>query len=293
MLNQNLLLKFLALLLSCFIWVQTALLKEQETIVKIPMTIINLPAEAATPKLPAYIKYKVKGMGFEIAKIRLFHVQAVLDAKRLPKGIFKLSDLNYMLNIPASVHVEMLGVVDESISSGQSSHQLLATLPIQVNFTNEKTRAMYYEKDFSVNPEKVSVRGSEAALNRIHFIQTQPVNETMLSRNKFRLQLLNPNPDIALSDDTVEVKSVSRQQVTKILRMLPIEPIAGYNIFPQSISIRIRGQQDDIKNLKNEQIIIKPRISEVSEGQVKLHITVPEGIELLDYTPQKVEYSKQ
>ncbi len=66
MLKSNLWLKVSALFLACFFWLQSVLLKEHQTVVQLPLVVVNQSDQVTLSDFPSYVKYKVKGHGFEI-----------------------------------------------------------------------------------------------------------------------------------------------------------------------------------------------------------------------------------
>ena len=288
MFRQNLGLKILAVGIACLFWVQTVLLKEHITVVKLPVVLANLPQQMTLTKLPASIPFQVKGRGFEILKLKLYHIQAEVDAHDMQSGSGSISQTEYKVNLPVYIHVEILGPVASENLPFESDYLRKVSLPVQPDFADVEARTLFYEKNFRLRPDKVEVQGPENLLKTLHFIQTKPLTIGQLAHSSFKLKLVPPADDVLLSERIVDISQSSEQLVTRLYSQVPIQTDNGVSVFPVSVTIRVRGQAEALRNLTTDRITVRLRLTEAADNQIPLQIILPTGVELIEYTPEKV-----
>ena len=289
MINKSKLVLVLAsALLAFFFWFQTVLIKEQQSMVKLPVVFINRPITVIQSDLPTHARFRVKGIGFEIIKLRFYNVQAVLDAKTLVDNKIDITQTDYKITLPANVNVQILGLVNDAGTTLKPEISTNNYLPIEIAFENDAAKDFFYAQNFRLSQEKVEVKGSKSIIDTIERIQTQPITLEMLKKSKSTLNLMYPTDEIVLNPDKVEISKSSKYLITKVIPNVPIEKVQGYAFFPNEVTVRVRGMNTDLEALTPERVIITLKTQEETNNQIPLHITVPSGIEVIDYSPKLV-----
>lgn len=287
MLKSDFWLKSAALLVACFLWFQSVLLKEHQTIVKLPLEVINKSEQINLVDLPTTVEYKVKGAGFEILKLKLLRVSVQLDAKELRAGKNNLSTVNYRLTLPPSIHLELLEAVANESSSIQTEYSRVVLLPVHLEFENPESRSQFYKKNYRVFPEKVEVRGTANALNKLIAISTQAIESNSLNSPISKIMLIVPE-SVVISPSVVEIRQSDTNYITRVMWKIPIQNEFGGIVFPITITVRVRGTVKAINDLTPQDISVKLSGESSKDGSMPLIVSVPKGIELIDYTPKTV-----
>jgi hypothetical protein len=288
MINSKLLLILFSVILAFFFWIQTVLIKEQQSTIKLPVIYTNKPVKIDQSELPTHARFNIKGRGFEILKLRFYNIQAKLDASEFLNLKSDLAKADYEINIPPNINVQVLGPVAQDNASIQAVVATSSFLPIEIDFDNDTTREYFYKMNFRLVQNKVEVRGAKNILENLQGIKTLPINYNNLKKNKFSLKLVSPSSDIVLGTEYVDVNKSNTYLVSKVISNVPIQTVPNYSIFPKEVTIRVRGQNEQIGVLTPEQIVATLRVKEEIKGQIPLQITLPPGIELLDYSPKFV-----
>jgi len=284
---NNIWFKILAVLLACLFWFQAKLQKEYTTQVTLLVVILNLPGGTTPDKLPTQLDVKVKGKGLDILKLRLSSAQAIYNAKDYLASDFIFSPSDCTLDIPEDIHLEVLSLVKkEQQTPGEGVKRLL--LPVHVEFENNDAQMLFFEKNYHLQPDKVEIIGKGELLNKVNFIKTKPVRQSDLNQNEFKLKLLPPREDITLATGFVQVNQTPASQTPHLLSNIPIRNPQKLNIFPTTVTLKIRGARDKISALQPDQIAVELNLGEQFNNSIPLIITLPSDLELLDYTPRTV-----
>ncbi len=110
-----------------------------------------------------------------------------LDAAELRSRKNNISALDYTVNLPSSIHLELLGIAtgDENTVKAELVKSLF--LPIQIDFEDAEARSRFYEKNYKISPVKVEIRATDQVLNRLRSISTLPLTTEDLNKKKFAL----------------------------------------------------------------------------------------------------------
>ena len=61
------------------------------------------------------------------------------------------------------------------------------------------------------------------------------------------------------------------------------------SIIPQKVSVMVKGPQKIIEKLKDSSIIANLNMQKIKEGFTSITFDVPSGVEIIEYTPQKIQ----
>lgn len=283
----------LSILLAFMFWVREALLKEQETVVQFSLVVKNDQSNIVRlHNVPSHIKFRVRGLGYEILKLKFNKPNVLIDAQTLSHQPLNLSIADYKFNIPSSINVEVLGLVSEIDLKAPKKITTLIQLPIQIDFADDDARNLFYQRSFRLADEQVSIKTQNDIPMTIRYIKTQRVNSDLLQKDKIKLKLISPSLNISLSSQYVEVYRSTNELITKVIPNVQIQNEPNFKFFPQYVSMRIRGQVDAIGNVTPVNVRVNVIISERVGNQFPLKINLPKGIELIDYSPHQVQISE-
>lgn len=194
---------------------------------------------------------------------------------------------------------------DEASKVDTNPGSVEVTIPIQrakevnVNvITTGRLPAGVFEKSISSLPDKVTIVGSEAAVNSINSMDTVPVSLDNITGSAVRTVKLNIPSGVKVSGDISEVSvSISVESTASKAFTVPVSYInlpAGLkaDIVTNTISVTLTGRQSVLDSLNPSDISVLLDFANIpaEDGQYDITptVTVPEGVAKKDVSPQKV-----
>jgi len=232
--KANLGLISLSIVLTLSFWLQTVLLKEQDAVVAFPLIILNSSSlNVPLKSYPSEVKFRVRGLGYEILKLRFKRVDAQIDARYFEKSAVDLSTADYKIALPLDSNVEIMGLVSQTLGTSYSSRKTAQS--------DKWAASSMLKKGLHLTGISADVKGSNVSAS-----------------------------------------------VTKVIGGVPIQPERALAFFPSTVTVRIKGTINSIKNITPNQIKVSLNKPEARDNQIPLQISLPNGIVLIDYSPKYV-----
>jgi hypothetical protein len=277
----------IALLLASIIWSLTMLLRIQESTIDFPVLYTNLPSHLTSAPLPSKVKFVLRGKGFNIVKAGLSNNSALYDASTITDKEFTPKATNFKLDLPASYNITNLGPVELNMS-GRNSNVVSKQVKLELSFANDSTREKFYRLGFSLLPNVVALRGLDNEIDLINGARTETITSELLDRQRPILKLITPSEHITVIPDFVELIALNKESITRVISSLPVDSDSGLDFFPRNITIRIAGNASIVNSLQKTDIRIYLAPEKEKQGQIPVEISLPKGVQLLDYSPEYV-----
>jgi YbbR domain-containing protein len=288
MLKDNLGIRLFALILAILIWLQSVLVSEHRSVVSLPVNLRNMPQNITLENLPQTVPFAVKGKGMDIIRLMLAKPRVSIDASGVTPYTDIISLQNYAIDMPDNVDVTLLGPAESDQLSIQADVFHQKVVGIELAYADIYTQNRLKELRYTLNPDKVTIFGPKGKIQNIKRIKTKPVTQDMLSDARHSLDLEIPDGDVNMSDKSILLSISGTQESSRVFTNIPVP--AGYS--PSRIAVRLSGPGAVLEKLSSNQIkaIINPEADE--EGLFKIELSVPEGVQVLAATPDKVRKSR-
>jgi hypothetical protein len=288
MLKDNLGLRLFALFLAILIWLQSILVSEQRSVISLPLNLISLPQNITLENIPETIPFSVRGKGMDIIRLLMAKPQVNVDGSSITPNTSVITLQDYSIDLPENINVSYLSPAESDQFSIQADvfHQKI--VPVTLDFNNLYTQSRLSEYRYSLNPEKVTIFGPKSQIKEINSILTSTVDQDVLSESRIELELKIPSPDVSLSESKVLLSISGIQQVTRVFPNLALP--AGY--IPARAAIRVQAPAAVLDTLKAEYIIASVAPEADENGLHQVELTLPEGIQVIAITPDKVRFSQ-
>jgi len=277
----------IAFSISLIIWWHISLLKKQSVIISLPVQYINLPVEYQSFQMPVKAKFRVYGNGFNIIKLKLSSFQVKYDASEMKVGKSELDSKFFIINDFISLGISSIEPLVSNVSI-ETEALIKSSVPIELDFSSREARQQYNYNRFRLDMDEVDIKGPERYVRSVSSIKTQPVTESMLSKDTITLTLINPSKQIELAVPSVDIIRVDEQNVSRIISKVPVRSETGINFFPREITVRISGLASVINSLTQKDIKATLLLAEEKKGEIPINILAIPDVDILDYSPQKV-----
>ncbi|MEF3694702.1 MAG: hypothetical protein V3576_05070 [Candidatus Cloacimonadota bacterium] len=284
-------LKLLALALATLLWLQSVLVSEHKAVVNLPIVLLNNPDDLSIKEQPESIPFLVQGKGIEIIKLALSDLKVSVDASQIRPGQDILSISNYTLNIPDNIDLVMVGPVGNEDIRISAETKREKRVPINLSFENEQVRQEFSRKSLQMSPEFVNIAGPSHLIDNIRSINTVELNRRHLGQASFKLELQMPSGNLSADVEEVRILVSSNQTITKVLNNVPIPEKPGMRFFPSRLTVKLSGDRQAVDSLRISSL--RPELSQTpdQQGFYTVTVRVPDGITLVDVTPDKIRVS--
>ncbi|HNQ42913.1 MAG TPA: YbbR-like domain-containing protein [Candidatus Cloacimonadota bacterium] len=285
MVRENLGLRILAVILAVLIWLQSVLATEHRTQVNLRVNLTSLPQNLTLDNVPKSIPFTIKGRGWDILGFMLSKPNVSIDASKITpdSDIIALDD--YKIDIPESQNITLLGPAQSNNIAVQADVFHRRVVPIRLDFADDNVKRRLSELRYLTNPSEISIFGPKSKIQNISSIFTIPVTMEMLTESRFDLALVLPVDDVSLSDTKVTVTISSAQQAVRVFSEVILPPWC----LPSRVAVKVQGAGSILDRFQASQIEIKVAAEPDAEGFYAVEAVLPEGIELLALTPDKVK----
>ncbi len=296
--KKNLLLRFLVLLIALFFWLQQALLREQQEIMKIPVVFVNIPSdmlimEPENPHLP--ILLKGRGVHFLFIKMRNAHIEIDASDFEYGRNEYPLSEDNFK-------NLEKLNIIYDNRDFDGLNYVLVdriveRRINVDIVYANSEEENYFYKYKDIGSDLSVLVKGPLSKLDQLESIKTEPISQQMIENGTLSLVLTNNDSQLLLSKNTLMLNLLHERLVNKTLSLITINYPVDYDItiIPQKVSIMVRGPQNIIDKLDKTDIeayLDDNELNKIKSGrevQLGVKFNLPSGIKLLEYTPSRIQ----
>jgi hypothetical protein len=226
-------------------------------------------------------------MGINIMRMHFSNLTAYYDFKNLLIRNEDLETDNFQIDVPTNLNLDIIEVLPFSVSGDLHQSVSSVELPINLIFADDVAEELYKSQDFQLNVDRVEVKGSSEYLSSLKVISSQSVTAKMLSRDRVKVKLTSPNPGLMLSTNEVYLTRNGTDYTTRVFSQVPITSKPNESIFPTELTIWLKGSSSSLAKVRTSDLKIS--LIEAEPGKYNCEVSVPESIELLDYSPKFVK----
>ncbi len=295
--RKNLGLKLFALFLSLLLWFQQSLLQEHTVALSIPVRLVNIPSRLipAGSNLKKSIKVQIKARGIDIFLIKYLKVYFKIDASGFDYGNNNVKLNLSNLAIPEHVNIKITDLKLKERFVVPMDRLVTKKKNINIRYASAKDLEYFLKNKIDLTDKKAKVRGALSDLNRIKKIDTEKVSRKDVENGFISVRLIPPSKDIVVLNPEIKLRVIQQKSIIKTISLIPISypPNAKVTLIPQKVSVIIRGPQNIVNKVTKDSIVAYVDKNDVKKsGLVIVKFKTPNGVEIIDFTPRKVQVIK-
>ncbi|MCB5262798.1 MAG: hypothetical protein LHW64_00860 [Candidatus Cloacimonetes bacterium] len=287
MLKDNLGLRLFALLLAIFLWLQSALISEQRSVVSLPINLLSVPQNITLENFPSSIPFAVRGKGLDIIRLMMAKPRVNIDASKITPNTDVISLQDYSIDLPDNINVSLLGPAESDQLTIQADIFHQKVVPVQLDFENAYTENRFKELRYNIDPDRVTIFGQKKRIRNVNAILTKKVDQETLTNDSAELKLNIP-ADITSSETKVLLTISGADQATRVFPNIALP--AGY--LPARVAVRLQAPAAALDAVKPNQITARVSDKADENGLYTVELTLPEGTQAIAITPSKVRARK-
>jgi YbbR domain-containing protein len=268
--------------------VQTILISEQKSVVNLPVNLKSIPKNVTLERLPQTIPFSVRGKGLDILKLRLSKTKVIIDASKVKPGTDIISLTDYTIDLPENINLNLIGPVNKQEIAIHADVFHQKKVSVVLSFADNYTKQRFSSLNYHIIPERVTIFGPKNKVETVQNVTTESISRDMLSERDFKLKLSPLSDDLSASEADVRVRVSSSYNTTKVFDDIPIVNGTGKSYFPARVAVKISGDSDILKTVDARKIKITVSVDADAAGMYPLSVELPEGLELVAITPDKV-----
>ncbi len=292
MFTENWGLKLLSLAFAILLWMFVVGEKRSEVSLTVPLELTRIPEDMViVSPVPEAVRVRLSGPRTLMASADPDKLSITLRLDGLQPGISTFEILPSRLNLPRGMDVTY---ISPSVVTLEADRKVRRVLPVKPRVRG--TPAEGFEVGaVRVEPPVVEVEGAERALQRYEEIPTEVVDVTGLDGG------IRRPVDLALPDPTM--KPVGRGQVQmeveirvvraeRVFQDVPVAvPRGPWQAVPSAVSVRLGGSVRALARLTAGDLVVavEPFGSKVPAGPVRVVVTAPPEVALLEVEPNAVQ----
>jgi len=271
--------------------------------VDIPLIIKTPYDKAIETDLPKSISIKVKGNGWDLFNLLYFNTnkQCYLDLAKLnlisdTVNINKKILTKFTESIgnftPLEVYPEIITLTLDKV--------IEKDIPIKSRVKIIPDKQFVLAQEQVLNPSYIKVRGSKKVIEKLEFIDTEDkVYKNLFKdfRGKAKLDNLDGKIKFISKSNNVRITQKIDQLSEYVIENIPVEIIgtlkSEHRIYPQQLSLTVRGGINNILKLNYNSIKIKidaKNILEDVDGYLIPNIITPNNITVIDMYPKYLRH---
>jgi YbbR domain-containing protein len=284
--------RLLALMLAVGLWMfvnagQRATLVE----LAVPINYRSLPPGLViTNDVPDFVRIEVTGPRTLLSLLDPERLTLRLDLNGIGQGSTEYKLLPSMFNVPRQTTVTRISPSQLSL---EVDRVVRRELPVSLDLEGAPAKG-YSIASIDVNPSKVSVIGPSRVVDKLDRATTEPVSVAGLSADLERpVRIVSPNPLVTLSAAEV----AARVDVAEIIEDREFKRVAvavhdsGYKFLlrDKQASVTVRGPVVRLDGLDPEHLAyVDAKGVQPGWHELPLKIDLPDGVELVRQSPEKV-----
>lgn len=291
--KNNISIFILAFFISLFIWFALKFTRTQQVNVQIPIAISNVPTSLIPIEIePKSINLIIGGRGDKLVKFHLQEYSYYLNLKNAHYG------KNYISfdteNIEGLEKYELKIIQNPEIRDILVILDNMTTMSFQVNpvFADAESKEFFESQNYDVSPREIQIKGPKKIIKEFIHINTQPFNVKKHSKNTM-LDLLIPENDLITTHiNSVKIVQSKPKLIQKTFPLIPISHPDTLQIFPRFVSLKIAGDSKLLGSLSKQDFEIGIAVpdSVIIGDTLSLDIKLPDEVELISQTPEKVKF---
>lgn len=266
--------------------------RDTEKTLLVPVEFRNLPAQLMItgPRID-YIDLRLRGPRSLLDGIKSKRIR--LDLNEVRPGVSSFRINTDMLSLPRGVKVERISPAQINLDIARMIKRMV---PVHLDMVGTLPHG-YTLTATDILPDKVEVTGPAPTVEKIHTVQTDPINLTSLIQPLTQnLNLRGPEEDLVSYNVERVLVRIGVQEIvtTRELRQLKIAiRNAAYRatVIPEQVNIKIRGSQRLVEGTPADGITVfidalgqKPDIV-----TVPIAVLLPPGLELVSQEPAEAK----
>jgi YbbR domain-containing protein len=288
MFRENNGLRIVALVLAAMIWLQSVLVSEQRSVVSLPINLLYVPQNITLEDIPESIPFSVKGKGQDILKMMLFKPKVNIDASKITQYSDILTLEDYSIDLPENVNVTFLGPAQSDRIAIQADVFHQKVVPIVLDFADDNSRERIKELNYTLDPDKLTIFGPKTRIQNINSVRTKPINSGELAESQSKLELNLPDGDVSVSESSVLLTISGVLEETRVFSNIALPG----KYLPSMVAVKVRGEAAVLDRLNEADIKASVADDSVEGSMLAVQISLPEGVELVAITPDKVRPRK-
>jgi YbbR domain-containing protein len=307
-LNRRVITFLICLLISVFFWSLMTLAKEYSITVRFPVNYVNLPADKVVSNdLPETVDIEIKAKGFNLLAYKFRQRHDIIDidvndAKPLSnKNVYYLLSNSRIDKITSQfnsdIHVLKVNPDTMFINFNKKVSKLV---PVKYNLSLLFNKQYNLTDSISIQPQYITVAAEAEVINKIDFVETQPITLKNISNS-----MVIPLPIIKAPEfKHVEFSSMNVKATINVTKYtetsldLPVEienlP-AGYafKAFPDKVGVKFNVAFKNYEKITpaDFRVIVDYKKIDQESNKLKVQLVkLPAGIRNVKLVTEKVEY---
>jgi len=294
--SKNLLLKIIVLLIAAVLWLQLILLQEHVESFKIPVTLINLPAQLVPnqeelPEIPVTIKAR----GIDLVYVQLSGVTFEVDASEYRYGENKLLLNSNNLAKPKRIQIELVDVAAGEDLFVSLDKVIEKKKNIELRYKTAEDEEYFSNYKIQLSGIKVMVSGPSSLVNEVGSIKTEELSRNSVVKDKIKVSLIKPDPRLQLQKEQLNLDILESRIITKTISLIPITfpHTLEISIIPQKVTVMISGPEDILQNVDKNSIKARLDINNINRLEYTgILFELPTGTKIQEYTPNRIQVIK-
>jgi len=294
------------IIISAIFWLLIKLSQEYSQTYNMEVTYSDIPMnKLLTQRIDSTVRFNITARGFYLVELSLLQPDALIihlknyTIQKADENIYYISTLSLKEKI-----AKILGIDPTLISFSKNvlSFKLekLYSKKVDVvgdiNLSFEGSYNLY--KPLSIMPKKITIYGSQAALDTISGIKTKHLVLTKIKENRLiNVELNNPNPDIFRIEPNKADIDMQVEKFTQSSMEIPISTASGKShieTFPKRVKLYYSVALKDFEKVKANQFLVAPSLSNIDLKKAhKLHLYInksPAFVRNTRLEPSDVEF---
>ncbi|HRY84089.1 MAG TPA: hypothetical protein P5533_05600 [Candidatus Cloacimonadota bacterium] len=281
-------LKIFAVALAFLLWIQANLMSEHRTVLNLPVQFRNAPKDVSIKQQQEKIPYLVEGRGIEILRFLISKTRITIDASKIKPGTDILALDDYRIDLPVGIDLKLIGPATGKEIAIEADSYEQKQVPVELSFSDNYTRREYLAKRYLIQPETLDIYGAGRILRNVQSIKTEEITRDLLSRGRFSLSLISPQPEVSMSVKAIKISLLNDKNVNRVISGIAIESNMGKNFFPGEVTIKVSGPSEALAALDANTLKAELAPAPESDGSYKVSVSLPGDLSLEDITPSQV-----
>ena len=294
------------IIISAIFWLLIKLSQEYSQTYNMNITYSDIPMnKLLTQRIDSTVRFSITARGFYLVELSLLHPDELII--HLKNYTIQKADENiyYISTLPLKEKIAKMLSIDPTLISFSKNvlsfkleklYSKKVDVVGDVSLSFEGSYNLY--KPLSIIPKKVTIYGSQTALDTISGIKTKHLLLNNIKENRnISVELNNPNPDIFRIEPKKVDIDIQVEKFTQSSIEIPISTASGrYHIetFPKRVKLYYSVALKDFEKVKADQFLVAPSLDNIDLKKAhKLHLKIrksPAFVRNVRVEPNDVEF---
>lgn len=296
------------LFISAFFWTLMTLSKEYSITERFPVQYINAPPDKViSNNLPDLVSIEIKAKGFGLLayKLRRHYETIALDIRDARpfdrENVYYLvtNDLMNKINSQFNKETHVLKINPDTIFINFNK-KVSKQVPVKSNLSLQFTKLYNLTDSVILQPRYITVSAETEVINKIDFVETQPLTLTDVNASKaVKLKLVKKDEYKHVEFSQPFVKAIINvTKFTEASLELPVEVDnlpSGYSFktFPDKVMIKFNVAFENYEKINTSgfRAVVDYKKIDKQSNKLKVQLLkVPQGVRNVKLVSEKVEY---